>query len=91
MIVDHVLFQGKSVQTRMDVHELFGPEFEGVSPDMPMHLARTHSKVSNVPACVQDSYVPVQLYIVTADLCMVAKLFGIWPSYSRLLLSARGT
>ncbi len=68
MIVDHVLSQGKSVQTRMDVHELFGPVFEGVSPDMPMHLARIHSKVSNVPACVQDLCMLVKLYIVTAGL-----------------------
>ncbi len=68
MIVDHVLFQGKSVQTRMDVHELFGPLFEGVSPDMPMHLARIHSKVSYVPAFVQDSCMLVKIYIVTAGL-----------------------
>ncbi|DBA85163.1 hypothetical protein WJX79_004941 [Trebouxia sp. C0005] len=39
---------GKSVQTRMDAHELFGPVFEGVSPDMPMHLARIHSKAIRV-------------------------------------------
>ncbi|KAA6429425.1 MAG: hypothetical protein FRX49_00819 [Trebouxia sp. A1-2] len=32
----------------MDAHELFGPVFEGVSPDMPMHLARIHSKAIRV-------------------------------------------
>lgn len=61
MIVDHVMFQGKSVQTRMDVHELFGPVFEGVSPDMPMHLARIHSKVSNVLAYVQALRMPCKV------------------------------
>ena len=39
-------FQGKLVQTRMDVHELFGPNFDGITPDMPQHLARIDSKVS---------------------------------------------
>ena len=37
--------QGKLVQTRMDIHKMFGPIFEGVTPDMPQHLARIDSKV----------------------------------------------
>ncbi len=62
----------------MDVHELFGPVFEGLSPDMPMHLARIHSKVSNVPACVQDSCMLVKLYIVTAGLVNLHGCKAIW-------------
>ena len=53
--------QGKFVQTRMDVQELFGPIFEGVTPDMPKRLARIDSKVPQLwhahrlPMCLSVS------------------------------------